>query len=107
MGAFWIDSGVPYLTSRRYVPTPFARAFRVVAWLPYHVKEVQRRLRTLGAHLYAVKKRGVPLEPAEVQKALAPCGDRALVLILMRRAGRVIAILCERVASLPQIDSDM
>lgn len=106
LGAGWIEPGVPYLTASRAISTPFATAFRVVEWLPYHVKEIQRRLRALGAHLYAVKKRGVALEPAAVQKALAPGGDRELVLILMRRAERVIAILCERIGTFSESAND-
>jgi SAM-dependent methyltransferase len=94
--AAWIEPGVAYLASDRSVPTPFAAAFRVVDHLPYDRKAVQRKLRDLGAHLYSVKKRGVDLDPIQVQKGLEPCGDLPLDLVLMRRSGRVIAILCQR-----------
>jgi len=96
ISAAWIEPGVAYLTSNRYVATAFASAFRIVDHLPYDRKEVQRRLRTLGAHLYSVKKRGVPLDPVAVHKELAPCGDLPLDLVLMRKSGRVLAMLCSR-----------
>jgi hypothetical protein len=99
LGASLIEPGVPYLTSSDLVVDPFATPFRIVEALPYSEKAVQRRLRALGAYVSDVKKRGVPFEPAEVRKRLAPCGDRALVLVLMRRAGRVTALLCERAGS--------
>jgi hypothetical protein len=96
LSAAWIEPGIPYITSDRFIPTPFASAFQILDDLPYDRKEVQRRLRALGARIYSVKKRGVPLDPIEVQKGLEPCGDLPIDLILMRRSGRVLAILCQR-----------
>jgi hypothetical protein len=99
LSASAIEPGVAYLTSARLQETPFASAYRAVDALPFDRKHIQRRLRALGAHISVVKKRGVPFEPEEVRRALAPCGDRPLVLILLRRAGRAFAILSERVTS--------
>jgi len=96
LSASRLDPDSPFLTADRHVQTPFAAAFRVIDALPFQERNVQRRLRALGARVEAVKKRGVPYEPAAVQRALDPSGDRAVVLILMRLAGRVMAILCER-----------
>ncbi len=93
----WIEPGVAYLTGDRMCDTTFASAFRVIEQVSFNQKEIQRRLRALGAHVCAVKKRGIPIDPAGVQKGLKPCGERALEMILMRRAGRAIAILCDRV----------
>lgn len=95
--ATWVEPGIAYLTASRYTPTPFASAYRVIETLNYQEKAVQSRLRALGGHLTAVKKRGVPFDPAAVQKSLSPCGDRPLILFLMRRAGKAIAMLCERI----------
>ena len=49
LSAVSIEPGIAYMTSDLYVATPFATAFRVVDVLSYREKEVQRRLRTLGA----------------------------------------------------------
>jgi hypothetical protein len=101
LSAAWIESGTAYLTADRRIETPFASAFQILDCLPYDRKAVQRRLRALSAHINAVKKRGVPLDPIEVRKGLEPCGSLAVDLILMRRAGRVISILCRRTSGSP------
>ena len=101
LGAVRIDASASYLTAGAGVATPFAAAFRIVDVLPFRIKDVQRRLKSLHAHVGAVKKRGVPYEPASVQRALSPCGDLELVLTLMRRGERVIALLCERLPRSP------
>ena len=92
-----ITPGIAYLTSDDLLPTPFAIAYRVLDWLPYHEKTVRARLRQLGRRVEVVKKRDVPLEPEQVRKALLD-KDRALppcVLILTRYNEKITAILCD------------
>lgn len=90
---------IAYLTSDRELDSPFATRYTVIDSLPYQVKEVQRRLRTLGARVVAVKKRGVLLLPETVVAALTPCGEREVVVTLYPLRGRTHALLCERPTS--------
>lgn len=94
-----IEPGIAYLTSDRLVVTPFATSYRIIETLPYQRKEIQKRVRALGARVDAVKKRGVPVDPMDVWHDLEPCGPRPLIIALTRVRGRIIAILCERAGS--------
>ena len=88
--------GIAYLTSDVALDDPFAARYRIVESAPFSLKQLQQRLRILGARLTAVKKRGVPIEPEKVMAATSPCGDRQLVLVLYPHRGRVHGLLCER-----------
>lgn len=94
-----LDRQIAYLTADRRTPTPFARAFRVLDWLPFNLREVQARAVALGRRVTAIKRRGVPLDPNLLRKRL--CGERGaqseVVVALTRLRGAPIAILCEAV----------
>jgi hypothetical protein len=100
IGARLLDSQIAYLTSDTHTPSPFATAYRLREWLPFNLKNIQARLRSLGGRIVAVKKRGVPFEPDEIRKKLADAGDTPVVLVLTRSKETAIAILCETNAHL-------
>jgi hypothetical protein len=86
---------IAYLTSDNEVATPFATGYRLLAQMPYHRKRVKAWLRQMGAKLTAVKRRGVALEPLQVQRDLQTEGDRPIALILTRIGGHPFALLCD------------
>ncbi|HLV80960.1 MAG TPA: class I SAM-dependent methyltransferase, partial [Chthonomonadaceae bacterium] len=92
-----LDPHIAYLTADTAVPTPFTTAYRVLDWLPFHLKNTQARLRALGRRVTAIKRRGVPLEPEALRKRLTgdPDADAGAIVVLTRLAGRPIALLCE------------
>jgi hypothetical protein len=94
LNAHPLEPQTAYLTADSSVETPFAAAYRVLDWLPYSPKNVQAWLRTQGARLVAIKKRGVPLEPEALRRQWKDAGDRPVILILARQAGRILAVLC-------------
>jgi SAM-dependent methyltransferase len=93
-----IESGIAYLTADAYRDvSPLATAYRILDWMPFHLKNIQARLRALGRHVAAIKKRGVPLVPEDLRKRLtgAEAGSAPAVVVLTRKAGKPIALLCE------------
>lgn len=94
IGAAAIDPHIAYLTGDTWESTPFADAYEVLDWLPYHVKKLQAALTDLDAGEVVIKKRGFPLEPEAVRKQLKLRGTETLTVILTRRGARHLAILC-------------
>jgi hypothetical protein len=89
---------IAYFTADRYIPTPFAVAYRVLDAMPFHVKNVSAWLRTHKRRVDVVKKRGVSLEPEAVRRQLAApalAEYPPVVLVLARVQDRTIALLCD------------
>ena len=102
IGGAQIDRDIAYLTAESYHATPFATAYRILDWMPFHAKNLQAWLRTHRRRVEVVKKRGVELEPDEVRKKLASpalADNPPVVLVLMRRNEQTLAILCDMPAS--------
>ncbi len=98
VGGAQMDAHIAYLTAEAFVPTPFATAYRILDWMPYHPKNLLTWLRAHKRRVEVVKKRGVLLEPDEVRKKLsapALAGNPPLVLVLMRRGEQILALLCD------------
>jgi hypothetical protein len=90
-----LEPQIAYLTSDHAVVTPFATGYRILAQMPYNRKRVKAWLRQIGGRLTAVKRRGVALEPLQVQRDLQTEGDRPIVLVLTRIGGHPFALLCD------------
>lgn len=93
-----LDSSIAYFTSDEFRPTPFAVAYQVLDWMPFHVKNVSAWLRTHQRRVDVVKKRGVTLEPEVVRRRLAApalAEYPPVVLVLARVQDRTIALLCD------------
>ena len=94
-----MDADISYLTSDHVVDTPFARAWAVDAWLPFGVKRLRAFLMERGVNRVTVKKRGSPLQPEELIRALrlqdaGPGQGVERVVFLTHLRGRPIAIVC-------------
>lgn len=86
---------IAYLTSANLIPTPFARAYRVLEHFAYSRKRLFERLRALKAGSITVKKRGVAVEPEQLTRNWRPAGDRAVTVLLYRTDSGVTAVLAE------------
>lgn len=95
LGAAQLDASIAYLTAPTLESTPFARAWRVLEWLPFQLKRLRARLRALDASAVTVKKRGSPLDTDRLAKQLRGSGTRPLVVVLTRVQGQPAALICE------------
>ncbi len=96
IGAAQFDASIAYLTASARVGTPFARVWRICEWLPFSLKRLRARLRTLDAGTVTVKKRGSPLDTDRLARQLGGEGTRALVVVLTRVDERPAALICEQ-----------
>jgi hypothetical protein len=99
--AWRIEEGIAYLSGDEPVDSPFARRFRVEAWMPFSERRLLDALRTAGAVRAEVMRRGSPVDTNALELRLnralgaAPVG-RVLTVALTRHGGEHIAIVCER-----------
>ena len=103
LGAAQLDPDIAYLTAGQRVETPFARGWAVETWLPFGIKPLRAALRQRGVEQVVVKKRGSPLQPEELIKALRlhkspgaaqSGGPPERVLFLTHLRGRPIVVIC-------------
>ncbi len=96
IGAAQLDAEIAYLTSVQLnPPTPLARCWRVLEWLPFQLKHLRSRLRALDAGPVTVKKRGSPLDTDVLARQLSGAGSRELVVVLTQSSGKPVALICE------------
>jgi len=95
IGAAQIDPDIAYLTSGRWVPTPFARVFALEAALPFGLKRLREWLRAHGVGRVVIKKRGSPLEPLELEHALRLRGEASRTLFLTHVRGEPYVLVGE------------
>lgn len=96
LGASQVDPQIAYLTSDSLIESPFSTAYRILEWMPFSLKRIDRRLREMGRRVYAIKRRGVPMEPEVLSHNLKGAGDLQAVVVLTRVNGSPAAIICER-----------
>ncbi|MEB2288437.1 MAG: class I SAM-dependent methyltransferase [Anaerolineae bacterium] len=90
-----LDESIAYLTGDDPPPAGWARAWRVLAWLPFQLKRVRAALRERGIGRVTVKKRGSPLSPEEAIRLLKlDGGGEEAVVVLTQVAGRHCALIC-------------
>lgn len=98
IGAAQLDPDIAYLTSDRYTPTPFAKAYAVEEWLPFSLKRLRARLRALRIEEVTVKKRGSPIPPEALIRDLrlkpGSGGGTGRIVFLTHLRGRPIALIC-------------
>jgi hypothetical protein len=96
-GAALLDPAIAYLTSDTETHTPFARCYRVIESMPFNLKHVQSRLRSLGRRVYAIKRRGGSIDPNELAHRLTgdPDSDERAIVVIAYVNERPLAILCE------------
>jgi len=93
-----LDATIAYISAAAPVPTPFGAWYEVLEVLPFSLKGVRERLRSLDVGNVVVKKRGTAVEPEEFRRRLGLTGSREMTVVLTRQAGRQIALLAHPVA---------
>lgn len=76
-GAHLFDPHIAYLGSDTELQTPFARGYRVLEVLPYHLKTLKGWLRERNIGILEIKKRGMAVTPEELRRHLLPAPQRS------------------------------
>jgi hypothetical protein len=83
-----IDPTIAYLTADQPVPTLWAQAYRIEEVMPFGLKRLRAWLRARSVGRVVIKKRGSPVEPAELERRLRLQGEESRILFLTRVKGR-------------------
>ncbi len=95
VGGRLIDPMIAYVTADEYVPTVFARSYAVRAVLPWGLKRLRAHLRMHGVGRVTVKRRGSPIDPEELRRALRLEGDGEATVVLTRRGDERIVLVVD------------
>ena len=90
-----IDPKIAYVSSDSHVPTPFARAFRVIDELPYREKPLKAELVKRDVGTLTIKKRGVDVVPELLIRKLKLKGSVTATVVMTRVADEGKAYLVE------------
>jgi SAM-dependent methyltransferase len=97
-----LDPSIAYITADTLTPTPYARAFRVEAVLPFGVKRLRAELARRGVGRVEIKKRGSAITPEQLRPQLRLAG-RGSATVVLTRIGEAPKMLicqpCQRTAS--------
>jgi SAM-dependent methyltransferase len=98
VGGRLIDPSIAFVTADTPAPTtPLARAYEVEAVLPWGLKRLRGYLSARGVGHVVVKRRGSPIEPDELRRALRLSGEATATVVLTRALGRRVAVVCHPV----------
>ncbi len=95
LDAAQIDPDIAYLTADEVRATPFARAFAIEAVMPFGLKTLREWLRARGVGRVVIKKRGSPLEPQELERALRLRGEAQRTIFLTHVRGEPYVLVGE------------
>ncbi len=95
IGATKISESICFLTADNFVPTPFARGFRVISIFPYRPKELKKQLKEFNCGSANIIKRGVGTDIPTLLKQLKLKGKRHLDLILTRSFEEKVCLVVE------------
>jgi SAM-dependent methyltransferase len=94
LGAWQIDPMIAFLSTDREIRTPFARTLRVLESMPWHERQVARRLRELGIGTADIRRRGLAGDVRQIHRRLGLQGERSAVIVLTRRENRPWGLIC-------------
>lgn len=97
LDATLIDETIAYLTSDTLRPTPFARAFRLEATMPFQLKRLRHYLRRQDVGEVVIKKRGSPLDPDDLRRALRLSGYEQRTVFLTQVLGKPFVLIGQAV----------
>ncbi|MBO0825450.1 MAG: methyltransferase domain-containing protein, partial [Actinobacteria bacterium] len=98
LGARQLDELTAFLSLDKAVQTPFARTLRIVESMPWHERQMARRLRELGVGAADIRRRGLAGDVEQIHRRLGLQGSRSATIVITRRAGTPWGLICEAVA---------
>lgn len=96
-----LDEHIAYVTADVVAATPFARAFEVLAELPFREKALKSALKDRDIGELTVKKRGVDITPDALIKRLKLKGEERATVIMTRVQGEGRAFLVDPIGQRP------
>jgi hypothetical protein len=95
VGGRMIDPSIAFVTADTPArTTPLARAYQVETVLPWGLKRLRGYLAARGVGHVVVKRRGSPIDPEELRRALRLSGDGEATVVLTRARGRRVVVVC-------------
>lgn len=95
LGGRLLDPMIAYVTTDEPVTSPLARSYAVHAVLPWGLKRLRSYLREHGVGRVTVKRRGSPIDPEELRRALRLDGDGEATVVLTRRGDERVVLVCD------------
>jgi len=93
-GVFMLDEKIAYLTGDHHPQNDWARAWKILDWMPFNLKKLRAYLREHNIGRITVKKRGSPITPEELIAQAKPKGENACTVALTRYLDNPIIIIC-------------
>jgi SAM-dependent methyltransferase len=97
LDAFKLSDDIAYLTAATSQPTPFARCFAIEDSFPFQLKRLRHYLRQHDVGQVTIKKRGSPLDPAELQHRLRLKGSQHRIIFLTQVKGETAVLIGQKV----------
>jgi hypothetical protein len=99
IGAHQLDAELAFLTSAALIRSPFARAYRIEAALPFQLKRLRAALRQRRVGQVTFLKRGSAIDVEVLRRQLRLAGEEHRVLALTRVAGKPYGLLAAPIAT--------
>lgn len=97
VGGRLIDEQIAFVTADDLVTTPAARSYVVEDVLPWGLKRLRSYLREHGVGRLTVKRRGSPIDPEELRRAMRLEGDAEATVVLTRARGQRVVLVVQPV----------
>ena len=94
LGAWQIDARIAFLSADAALRTPFGRSHRVIASLPFRLKDIAKELRAHSVGALDVRRRGLAGDVDDIRRRLPLDGPVRATLMLTRVRDRPWAMLC-------------
>jgi SAM-dependent methyltransferase len=94
-GGALLDETIAYFTTAALPDSGWARAWRILDWMPFHLKRLRAYLREHHVGHVTVKKRGSAITPEELIPKLKLKGSESRTLVLTRCQGQPIVLICQ------------
>jgi THUMP domain-like len=94
LGAWKLDERIAFLSADQPPRTPFGRALRVEASMPYGLKRLRTSLRTLGVGAVDIRRRGLAGDVDDLRRRLRLDGEHRATVVLTRVLDRPWTLVC-------------
>ena len=95
-----LDDQIAYFTTDTKPASPWVRAWKILDWMPYHLKKLRAYLRERQVSTITVKKRGSRITPEElISRLKLKTGAESRTLVLTRLNNQPIVLICEDITA--------
>lgn len=94
VGGRLLDPSIAYVTSDRYVVTPWASCYEISEIMPFSGKKLRAALRARGVGEVTIKKRGSAVDVERLRHDLRLSGTESAVVVLTRISDKPYAMIC-------------